>query len=223
MDTNKIFQGVGILEGKVIRRDNKYFLILRDKEYQLMMCRPNLHKYLKFDEVNRIAVYPKIVHFPQRDVDAILSFQVIGVQTPGSKSKIFNELKPGEFKLSGLWQFIPVSRKPVISIYRNWDSFKQQNFKSDLQKFWQGKPQHVPIIWRDSVVNPYRHNPRQTKEEAMSKYFVQIKAKFDYNRDCFMFMSMLDMPATEGFKPFVMSKDFKSKVEVLRRKQLKTA
>jgi hypothetical protein len=78
----------------------------------------------------RLIVYPKILHFPKREQPYVVGFQVVGfhkqLEKPEPKPDSENgslsvdqELQDFEFKLSGLWQFIPVCQIPCITIQKN--------------------------------------------------------------------------------------------------------
>ena len=53
--------------------------------------------------------------YPQTNLrEVVISFNIRGFQeTP------YEDCRPNEFILAGCWQFIPQSRKPVISVHRN--------------------------------------------------------------------------------------------------------
>ena len=98
------------------------------KEYPLFYTRPHYLAYTglqkEIEKTNnntqRLIVYPRITHFPSRDKQAFISFQLVGFDK-GGHSGVAGELKDNEFKLCGLWQFIPVCRTPCVSIFRNFN------------------------------------------------------------------------------------------------------
>lgn len=53
------------------------------------------------------------------------------------------------------------------------------------------KAAHLPLLWKDSPVNPFRFNPKLDKEQQGRPMFVQIKAKFIPQRDVFGFIEQL--------------------------------
>jgi hypothetical protein len=56
------------------------------------------------------------------------------------------------------------------------------------------KGQHIPLLWKDAPVPPFRFNPKLQKEEQSKRYFVSIKARFLTDRDVFGFDSLLALP-----------------------------
>jgi hypothetical protein len=85
---------------------------------------------------------------------------------------------PGIFVLRGVWQFIPQSRRPVFSIYRN----ELKNYENRPNN------QHLPLIWSDQP--PYRF--RKDSEERPK--FYQIMARLIPQRSCFGFVSQIAEP-----------------------------
>lgn len=78
------------------------------------------------------------------------------------------------------------------------------------------KASHIPLIWRDSTVKPFRFNPKLEKEQQGKARFVTIKARFIPGRDVFGFDSMLAVPQDEPPKHLKAGK--KDKAEVLKSK-----
>ncbi len=52
------------------------------------------------------------------------------------------------------------------------------------------KTNHVPVLWKDSPIRPFRYNPKAGKEQG-HPMFVQIKAVFLPHRDAFAFVEQL--------------------------------
>lgn len=214
----KTFQGLGVLSGVVSKEENKYQISIFNQVYPLILRRANVDKHIKLNEQNTILVYPKVTHFPQREIVASIKFQLIGCKTEKSESPIFSQLKPGDFILKGIWQFIPACRQPVVSIYRNYDNFKNIKFKDELSRLKQSKAQHVPTMWFDSPVKPYRHNMRS--KEQPDKYFVEVKTKFNLKKNLFMFDSLLGVPTTENYNPYIINKAKKAEILKMQKKSI---
>ena len=144
----------------------------------------------------RLVVYPKIVHFPDREKKHIISFYVVAFDQGQSDKGAVVELNNNEFRLQGLWQFIPVCRTPCISVLRN--------YKPELLKFIKQaeslrrtrilKASHIPLIWRDTPIKPFRFNPKAEPKDQGRPLFVQIKARFCPKRNTFIFSSLLAPP-----------------------------
>jgi len=211
------YQAVGIVSGRVILdKEQGYQLDVAGKQFQLFFKKRDVSACVKFDVVNRIIVYPRFIHFPKRDEAAKLSFQVLAIENE-RKEGLFEQLKDNEFLLRGIWQFIPVCQTPVITILQNYnEDFKKRIKKlDDVRKCKLLKAIHAPLFWRDAIVNPFRY--RKDSESQPDKYFVSMKARLDFNREAFMFDSLLGLPTTELPDGYRLSK--KMKAEVLKAKK----
>ena len=218
---DNFFQGIGVLRGEVIEeieeeRVRLYISVKTSsstKKYQLFFT-PRYRRSLqalKLEIKNngnnqRLIVYPKILHLPGRDKPHQVRFQLVGFDN-GSNQGVA-ELADFEFKLAGKWQFIAVCRTPVVSIHRNFSESDLEYYKSlepDKRKKY-AQASHVPLLWRDSPVPPFRFNPKVEKDQQGETYFVKIKAKFLPDRDLFGFDSLIGVPTTEMPK-FIKFKD----------------
>jgi hypothetical protein len=173
----------------------------------------------------RLIVYPKVMHFPKQDQPHQLAFQLVGFEKDPASSAISMQLEDFEFKLSGLWQFIPVCRVPVISVFRNFDETIHQNLKkldeavAAKKKVNFMKATHVPLIWKDAPFKPFRFNPKVEKEEQGRPLFLQLKAKFIPAKDGFEFVALLAPPLEKAPKFFKASNDDKATVQKEKRKK----
>ena len=206
-----VFQGLGILYGKIIKRyednDNYYNAIVKDKTYELIIVNPRVKDFLKADykpEKNRyLTVYPNLVHYPQPrggTKDPKINFTIIAANDLPSL-----ELKPNEFKLFGLWQFIGVSKCPVVSIHRNRKKDGSDRVSTLKEKFKDNdklhknltRVNHVPLLWRNSPVKPFRFNPKLDKDKQGDRYFCQVKARFIADRGVWGFQELLVEPTLD--------------------------
>jgi hypothetical protein len=154
-----------------------------------------------------------MVHFPERDKDPVIYFEVIAVRIneplrEGGKtsSGVFDQYTSGEFRACGIWQFIPVCRTPVITVQQNYNAeFKKRLAKvPEERKDKAAKPSHLPVIWQGAYVAPSRHNKDASKEDQMNKYFIKAKITFDPEKLVFYFKELLGVPGTKipnGYKP----------------------
>ncbi len=226
-----LFSAVGIIRGEVTidEVENQHTIKFGGKTYPLFYARKNYTAFTGLKKEieasgnanQRLIVYPKFTHFPKRDQPLRVGFQLVGFDKGGGEG-VTQELNDNEFKICGLWQFIPVCRQPCISIFRNFsrerlDYIKQAETRSKVNFM---KASHLPILWRDGPVKPFRFNPKLKKEEQAKVYFVEIKAKFLPQRDCFGFSEMLGEPleklprflkASKADKAEVMKKAGKNK------------
>ena len=223
-----IFQAIGVIKGEVnFTEDGKATVTLRGKEYSLLWASPKRRSYeaLKKEieatgnHTQRLVVYPKAIHFPKRDQPHVLAFQLVGFDKGQDTQGISQVLNDFEFKLSGLWQFIPVCRTPCISVLRNFTPERLEYIKqadpATRVKFM--KASHIPLLWRDAPLQPFRFNPKAGKDQG-HPVFVQIKAKFLPQRDVFSFSEQLASPSEKAPRFLKASKKDKAEAQHLKAK-----
>ncbi|MDJ0713835.1 MAG: hypothetical protein QNJ54_06415 [Prochloraceae cyanobacterium] len=199
--SDAMFQAVGIIVGEVnFTEDNKATIAIANKQYPLFYTRPHYLAYTGLkkeieatnNNTQRLIVYPRITHFPSRDKQAFISFQLVGFDKGKDPKGISEYLKDNEFKLCGLWQFIPVSRIPCVSIFRNFNKERLEYIKqaepATKAKFM--KASHIPLLWRDAPVRPFRFDPKAGKDQGQPS-FVSVKAKFIPSRDAWGFVETI--------------------------------
>lgn len=218
-----IFQAVGVIVGAVnFSDDGKHTVSIGRNKYPLFYVKRNrvallgLKKEIEAtgDPTQRLIVYPKVTHFPKRDQPHFLAFQLVGFDKGRDKLGVSEELADFEFKLSGLWQFIPVCRTPCISIFRNFSQDRLDYIKQaePALKVKYMKASHLPVLWRDAPVRPFRFNPKGGKEQGHPP-FVQIKAKFLPHRDAFGFVEQLAEPKENAPRFLKASKKDKAEIQ----------
>jgi hypothetical protein len=223
--SSSLFQAVGMISGTI--RFNEYgkmLITLGNKEYPLYYV-PNKNKRKAYEGLlkeiqntgehnQRLIVYPRILHYPKKEQLHQVSFQVIGFDKGRNQEGVAAELEDFQFKLCGLWQFIPVCQTPCITVLRNFtperlNYIKKEN-TSTLSKVKFMKASHVPVLWRDAPVRPFRFNPKAQKEQQAHASFVEIKAKFLPGRDVFGFDSLVAPPTDKPPKFFKARKEDKA-------------
>ncbi len=198
------FQAVGIIKGEVKFHDDEkkgISVIIGNKEYGIECSKRNydarsgLKKEIEKTgkTTQRLIVYPKVMHFPKKEQPLRLWFQLVGFIQGDRLIGIAKDLADNEFKICGLWQFIPVCRQPCISIFLNFkqerlDFLKKSDDPATQARFM--KANHIPVLWKNSPQRPFRFNPRGEKDQG-HPYFVQIKATFLPHRDAFGFVEQL--------------------------------
>ncbi|BAY42483.1 hypothetical protein SAMD00079811_00600 [Scytonema sp. HK-05] len=232
-----LFQAVGVLSGKVnfiLEGENERSTItIGNKEYPLFYAPSKKRAYEALkkeieatgESTQRLVVYPKFTHFPGRDQPPNVGFQVVGFDKGRQSQVISEELQDMEFKLCGLWQFIPVCRTPCISVFKNFTKERLNHVKQSepAKKVKYMKASHLPLFWRDALVPPFRFNPKAPKEEQGKPVFVQIKARFMPHRDAFEFDSLLGLPLELPPKFLKASKDDKATAIAEKRAALKAS
>ena len=169
----------------------------------------------------KLIVYPKVTHFPNRNQPHQLSFQLVAFDLGKDPAGVFGELEDNQFKLSGFWQFIPVCRPPCISIFRNFTpKLLKYIHKMDtpVKKVRTLKASHLPVLWKDTPVRPFRFNPKGGKDQGFPP-FVSIKAMFLPDRDAFGFVELLAEPQEQAPKFLKARKEDKAQVLKSARKQ----
>ncbi len=218
-----LFQAVGIIRGEVnFSEDSPATVTLNQKQYRLSYARnPFVLSGLKQEiektgqHTQRLIVYPKVTHFPKRDQPHQISFQLVGFDLGRDPNGISSTLEDNQFKLAGLWQFIPVCRPPCISVFRNFDpkllKYVHQ-MDNPAKKVRTLKASHIPLLWKDSPVRPFRFNPKGGKEQGLPP-FVSIKAVFLPHRDAFGFVELLSEPQEQAPKFLKARKEDKAQVQ----------
>jgi hypothetical protein len=196
-----MFQGIGIISGQVqFSDDGENTITIGNQTYSLyyVPSKRRAWEALKKEidatgkTQQRLIVYPKAIHFPKKEDPHRIAFQLVGFDKGKEEKGITDELQDLEFKLCGLWQFIPVCRVPCISILRNFTKERLEYIKQaePARKVRFMKASHIPLFWKDSPVKPFRFNPKAGKEQGHPA-FVQVKAKFMPGRDVFGFVAQL--------------------------------
>ncbi|MEW5856943.1 MAG: hypothetical protein AB1861_06125 [Cyanobacteriota bacterium] len=227
-DQEVCFQAVGVIKGDITFSEDKTLVTIGGKQYELYYAGNHKRAYdaLKKEIENtgitqqRLIVYPKITHYPGGKQPYRLGFQLAGfVGHEATGEGITSELEDLEFKISGLWQFIPVCRVPCISVFKNFNKQRLEYIKSAPvdKKVNFMKASHIPVMWRDAPVPPFRFNPKLDKETQGKASFVQIKARFNSARDNFEFVSLLGMPREEP--PNYLKAGKKDKAEAVKAKR----
>ncbi|MEP0857956.1 hypothetical protein [Trichocoleus sp. DQ-U1] len=220
-----LFQAVGILTGDVTIDDEKTFVSVGGKTYPLYYSSYHkralaaLKKEIETTGIRqqKLIVYPKITHYPGGKQPYSVGFQLVGfVGHQASGTGVSSDLQDLEFKICGLWQFIPVCRIPCISVFKNFNQQRLEFIKSAQAELKVNfmKASHIPVLWRDAPVPPFRFNPKLEKEAQGKAFFVQIKARFNSERNTFEFVSLLAIPSSEP--PNYLKAGKKDKLEVAK-------
>ncbi len=166
----------------------------------------------------RLIVYPYVRHFPKKEQPYQLAFQAVGfIKKTPVESGISRELQDFEFRIAGLWQFIPVCATPCITVLKNFSPERVSFIKEATveQKVRFMKSSHIPLLWSNPPVRPFRFNPRLEKEQQGKAAFVQITARFLPDQDAFEFEALRYPPASNSPKGLKAGK--KDKAEVLAK------
>jgi hypothetical protein len=225
-----IFQAIGIIQGDVTSDGDKTFVTIGEKSYRLYYAKNHRMAYeaLK-EEINstgitqrKLIVYPNITHYPGGKQPYRLGFQLAGVVSLGASVKgLLSILEDLEFRISGLWQFVPICQLPCILVFKNSSQQRLKYIKSvslDKQINFL-KPSSIPVVWPDAPVPPFRFDPELNKEAQGKPLFVQIKARFNSSNDTFEFVSLLGVPSFSPPNYLKVDKKDKDKVKEAQTKR----
>jgi hypothetical protein len=207
----RFFQAIGVIEGEVSFDEQGFAKItLAGQEYSLLYIPRKKSKLLALQKQiqetgnarQRLIVYPKVTHFPDPNKPHLIEFQLVRFES-GTKRGISEEVAHMEFQIAGLWQLIPVCRTPCISIFKNLtpERLKWVKQADAKQRFRFMKPVHLPLLWEEAPVEPFKYNPKAEKQQKPA--FVKIKAKFLPKKNAFVFESLLEAPTTKEVPKFL--------------------
>lgn len=214
-----MFQAIGVLHADVELNEGKASVEIEGKHYPLGYTRSDGGEGISrfgrspinrgvfralakaVDETGKrqkLVVYPRVIHLPDRDKPHQLSFNLLGFEGKRIlENSVTKSLQHLEFSFSGLWQFIPVCQYPVITVQRNFSRERLELIKeleaSDRVKCL--KPSHVPIVWDKPLIKPFKFNPRLDKEQQGKPPFIQITARFSSSNDTFEFVALRNLPS----------------------------
>lgn len=220
-ESGPIFQAVGVITGKLDFQEERNTITIGRSTYQLFYIpkKRRVFDALKKEVENtgehtqRLIVYPRITHFPKKEQVHQVSFQLVGFDKGRVEDAVSGELQDMEFKLAGLWQFIPVCPTPCISVFRNFTDARLEYIKQaeSAKKVKFMKASHIPVFWKDAPVRPFRFNPKIEGDQGRPA-FVEIKAKFIPQRNTFGFEALLAPPLEKAPKFLKASKEDKAAV-----------
>lgn len=232
-DSSLQFKAIGVVTGEVRFSDERATITIGGNDYTLLFIKKKLrafeslkrHVETSGQSRQRVVVYPKITHFPKRDEPHIVAFQVVGFDLGQEENAVSGDLGDLEFKVSGFWQFIPVCPTPCITVLRNFTRERLEFMKraEPGQNVWFMKASHVPVLWKDGPVKPFRFNPKAEKDAQGQPPFVAIKAKFLPQRNVFAFVEMVAEPQEKPPKFLKVHKKDKEVVQEAKKQKRKAA
>ncbi|MBD2364819.1 hypothetical protein H6G36_27235 [Anabaena minutissima FACHB-250] len=224
-----MFQAVGVITGEVnLNSEGSSTVTIGRNQYPLFYIPRKLKVFeaLKKEiettgnRTQRLVVYPKAIHFPRREQPLKIAFQLVGFDKGRFQEVVSGDLEDLEFKLSGLWQFIPVCQTPCISVFRNFTRERLDYIKQaePARKVKFMKASHLPLLWKDAPIRPFRFNPKVPKKEQGHAVFVAMKAKFLPGRDVFGFVALTAPPLETAPRFLKASKQDKATVQQQSKK-----
>jgi len=228
LPNNALFQALGIIVGEVRFDESEQGSIEIEQKLYPLFYAPNhkmayqgLKKQIErtAERKQRLLVYPRVTHFPFREQHHRIGFQLVAFEGAGQSLNQNIGLSDFEFKLCGLWQFIPVCSVPCLSVFKNLTTERIAHIKdSPVEKRVRFmKASHIPVLWRDAPTRPFRFNPKLDKEQQGQASFVGIIAKFLPGRDVFGFSQLCLEPTLTP--PQFLKAGKKDKAEVLQNRR----
>lgn len=175
-----IFQALGRMVLTPYLKENELKVEIEGQEHDLLHGSGSTlvaHRKLRQELIKNgskkmlLMLYP-LTQFSPNSSSVKLSFIV------GKFEKKYNqERKYGSnFRLKGILQYIPWSETPVISIYRNRSQLWQFKKLNEEKRLKLAKPNHIPVLWENAPVAPFKYVEGVSKKEQMPRYFVEVRA-----------------------------------------------
>ena len=191
---SKIFQGIGVIQGEIIKDSSEQFynLIYQGKLYKLLIKKLKLQETLDnnypFNSPKILVVYPHTEYNSKLDSGHEIAFTLVRINDEWSpKAKTILGLDINEFRLCGFWQKRH-GKFYVISVHRN----HQKGVKKFLKKIASSKKikivTHVPLLWSNPPVEAVNKGEK-------GRYFVEVKASFMPEKEQWEFLELLSEPS----------------------------
>lgn len=199
---SKIFQGIGVIQGEIIKDSSEQFynLIYQGKLYKLLIKKLKLQETLDnnypFNSPKILVVYPHTEYNSKLDSGHEIAFTLVRINDEWSpKAKTILGLDINEFRLCGFWQKRH-GKFYVISVHRN---HQKKGVKNFLKKTASSKKRkivtHVPLLWSNPPVEAVNKGEK-------GRYFVEVKASFMPEKEQWEFLELLSEPSLK-YPPFV--------------------
>jgi len=127
---------------------------------------------------------------------------LVSVSKSEKNKALFKKLVPGEFQVSGFWQYVPFCDLPCVSIKRNYT----KNLARMVKKMETEKARYflrsnvIPLVWHEPTVESFKYNPKLEKQKQKPRYFVQLKVSFTPIENKFVFVEQLEEPLLDAPK-----------------------
>lgn len=182
------FQGIGYLGGYVYYSQETFWIKQQDQIFELLINNPiikvHLHKMLELKRSLNDYIYLYLRVYPQciwSDNLPNIQFHLLKWQEEPFVNSNGEQETISFFTLRGIWQFIPNYKFPVLSIYQNKNSHKQEKIK----------PIHLPIKMKREDCKPFSNRTHN------DKYFISGKFKFLPKLNAFGWREDIDEPTSD--------------------------
>ncbi|MGB5632156.1 MAG: hypothetical protein WBM86_05155 [Waterburya sp.] len=201
-ESDKLFQGIGLIYGQVSQDESSKFTVdMEGEKFELGFVKRLRKRFIGYLETNPNAmlylrVYPKF-----NVVSKELSFETVGFYTEQPQKAQVNQ-----FLLAGIWQYIPkLPDQPVMSIYRN-------NIRAGESpyKIWTN---HLPVA--GFAEKPFLYKSKNPEVSANQPKFYELVVSFDPQQREFNFLLLRD--STEKIPKYVKRQSRKPKPKLKSR------
>ena len=177
------FQALGTIEAERVEVVERKIIITVDSKEYRGWIEPRqfsgLMRYLeeRGEKPIYLRVYPKTFSTPEQPL-SLQGWQiVIGIKGLSPQEKV------NHFVIRGVWQYIPQSESPVITVYRN------QTADDPTGKY---KATHVPVVMEREDCQAFKYDPEA--KQKRKRYFIQGLFQFDPSSDLFIWKEDLEPP-----------------------------
>ena len=201
LDIRYVFRAIGLIRGKVTTTSKKLKIEIDGRRFELKPAALS-HKKKLFQELRTeilatgardktLLVYPQIHEVAHQPHAQKIIFKLVDTK----KLHYWSELEPGEFILSGIWEYIPNTEQTSITIRRN----STPGLVKCLKKLHKTvkktitKPLYLPCEWSEPKVKPFQYREDVPKKE-LKRYFVQTHARFIPESSTFEVIEQLAKP-----------------------------
>ncbi|MGK7948860.1 MAG: hypothetical protein AB4368_08675 [Xenococcaceae cyanobacterium] len=204
-----LFQAIGLIRGQVISTTKKLKIEIDGRRFELKPAAPS-HKKKLFQKLRTeilatgardktLLVYPQIQEVANQPNSHQLCFKLVDTKN----LHYWQELEPGEFILSGIWEYIPNTEQTSITIRRNSTPGLIKCLKKlhKTVKKTMTKPLYLPCEWSEPTVKPFQYREDVPKKE-LKRYFVQTHARLSPETRSFQVIKQLAKP-TRGIPTYI--------------------
>jgi hypothetical protein len=177
------FQALGTIEAERVEVvERKIIITVGSKEYRGWIESRQFSGLMRYLEERGekpiyLKVYPKTFSTPEQPL-CLQGWQIVI-----GKKGLSPQEKVNHFVIRGVWQYIPQSESPVMTIYRN------QTADDPTLKY---KATHLPIVMEREDCKAFKYDPEA--KQKRKRYFIQGLFQFDPSSNLFIWKEDLEPP-----------------------------
>jgi len=177
------FQALGTIEAERVEVvERRIIITVGSKEYRGWIEPKQFSGLMRYLEERGekpiyLRVYPKTLSTPEQPL-SLQGWQiVIGIKGLSPQEKV------NHFVIRGVWQYIPQSESPVMTVYRN------QTSNDPTGKY---KATHLPVLMEREDCQAFKYDSKGTQKRK--RYFIQGLFQFDPSTNLFIWKEDLEPP-----------------------------